>query len=234
MSASDRNAQLLATAVEEGLISPVMSFAHLCAVPLTNLQDRDTALAEATRHRLNRTSKLAMAELLEGLGDRPKNAELAEAVARGVPRSLIEEALQQGQGFEALATAFRNEAIETSAPPACLAPDQIDADALNEIRRAGVGAFVNRADLLAPACSALAIDVSRFITPDGLEIDVLDDLLSAALENHARGSGRIQLRVIDRQANKRVLLRVLEDSPLPPDFSLIFGHLDPLGQPLSS
>jgi hypothetical protein len=31
-----------------------------------------------------------------------------------------------------------------------------------------------------------------------------------------------------------VLLRVLEDSPFAPDFSLIFGHLDPLGQPLSS
>ena len=31
-----------------------------------------------------------------------------------------------------------------------------------------------------------------------------------------------------------VLLRVLEDSPFAPYFSLIFGHLDPLGQPLSS
>ena len=184
MSASDRNAQLLATAMEEGLISPVMSFAELCAVPLTNLQDKETALAAARRHRLNRTSKLAMAELLEGLGDRPKNAELAEAVARGVPLSLIEEALQQGQGFETLATAFRNDAIETAAPPACLAPGSIEADALNDIRRAGVGAFVQRADLLDETCPALAIDVSRFITPDGLEMDVLDDLLRAALDNH--------------------------------------------------
>ena len=184
MSASDRNAQLLATAMEEGLISPVMSFAELCAVPLTNLQDKETALAAARRHRLNRTSKLAMAELLEGLGDRPKNAELAEAVARGVPLSLIEEALQQGQGFETLATAFRNDAIETAAPPACLAPGSIEANALNDIRRAGVGAFVQRADLLDETCPALAIDVSRFITPDGLEMDVLDDLLRAALDNH--------------------------------------------------
>ena len=31
-----------------------------------------------------------------------------------------------------------------------------------------------------------------------------------------------------------VLLRVLDDSPLPPEFPLIFDHLDPLGQPLSS
>lgn len=184
MSASDRNAQLLATAVEEGLISPVMSFADLCAVPLTNLQDKDTALAQATRHRLNRTSKLAMAELLEGLGDRPKNAELAEAVARGVPLSLIEDALQQDRGFEALASEFRNDAIETAAPPACLAPEQIDAAALNDICRSGVGAFVSKADLLDPTCPAIAIDVSRFITPDGLEIDVVDDLVSAALENH--------------------------------------------------
>ena len=184
MSASDRNAQLLATAMEEGLISPVMSFADLCAVPLTNLQDKDTALAGATRHRLNRTSKLAMAELLEGLGDRPKNAELAEAVARGVPLSLIEDALQQDRGFESLASEFRNDAIETAAPPACLAPEQIDAGALNDICRSGVGAFVSKADSLDPTCPAIAIDVSRFITPDGLEIDVLDDLVSAALEDH--------------------------------------------------
>ncbi len=184
MSASDRNAQLLATAVEEGLISPVMSFAELCAVPLTNLQDKKTALSEARQYRLNRTSKLAMAELLEGLGDRPKNAELAEAVARGVPLSLIEEALQQDQGFEALSTQFRNDAIESSAPPACLAPEAITADELNDIRRAGVGVFVQSAELLNNTYPALAIDVSRFVTPDGLEMDVLDDLLSAALETH--------------------------------------------------
>ncbi|MEL6757753.1 MAG: hypothetical protein AAFP81_15070, partial [Pseudomonadota bacterium] len=120
MSASDRNVQLLATAAEEGLISLVMPFRELCAVPLTNLQEKETAIAGATRQRLNRTSKLAMAELLEGLGDAPRNAELAEAAARGVPLSLIEEALHQNRGFEALATEFRNEAIESPAPPACL------------------------------------------------------------------------------------------------------------------
>ena len=92
MSKSDRNAQLLATAMEEGLISPILPFAELTAVPMTNLQDAPAAMADATRQRLDRTSKLAMAELLEGLGDTPKNAELAEAVARGVPLALIEDA----------------------------------------------------------------------------------------------------------------------------------------------
>ena len=94
--------------MEEGLLSAVMPLADLCAIPLKNLQSKEDASRAASQQRLNRTSKLAMAELLEGLGDTPQNAELAEAVARGVPLSLIEEALQQGQGFEALATAFRN------------------------------------------------------------------------------------------------------------------------------
>lgn len=184
MSQSDRNAQLLAAAMEEGLISPVLPFAELSAVPMTNLQDPQTAIASARRQRLDRTSKLAMAELLEGLGDTPKNAELAEAAARGVPLALIEEALQQDRGFEALADGFRNEAIESAAPPACQAPDTVTADALNDIRRAGVGTLVRKTDLPDPSTSAVAIDIARFVTPEGVELDVLDDLISAAVSEH--------------------------------------------------
>ncbi len=181
MPASDRNVQLLATAMEEGLISPIMPFGELCAVPLTNLQDKDSAIGSATQQRLNRTSKLAMAELLEGLGDTPRNAELAEAAARGVPLSLIEEALQQNRGFEALAAEFRNDAIESAAPPACVLSEEVDANSLNDIRRTGVGAFVQKSMPPLATQTAMAIDVSRFVTPDGLEADVLDDLVAAVL-----------------------------------------------------
>lgn len=184
MSQTDRNAQLLATAMEEGLISPVLPFSELTAIPMKNLQDPQSALAIAKRQRLDRTSKLAMAELLEGLGDKPKNAELAEAVARGVPLALIEDALQQEKGFEALADEFRNDAIESSAPPACLAAEDAKFSDLNDIRRAGVGTFVRKVDLPDGSIAALAIDIARFITPDGVESDVLDDLISAALEAH--------------------------------------------------
>ncbi|MEO1322470.1 MAG: hypothetical protein AAFV59_05625 [Pseudomonadota bacterium] len=184
MSQPDRNAQLLATAMEEGLISPILPFSELTAIPMTNLQDPEAALAIAKRQRLDRTSKLAMAELLEGLGDKPKNAELAEAVARGVPLALIEDALQQDRGFEALSDEFRNDAIESSAPPACLAANDAKAGDLNEIRRAGVGTFVQKDDLPDASTAAMAIDIARFITPDGIEADVLDDLFSAALETY--------------------------------------------------
>ena len=179
MSASDRNAQLLETAMEEGLISPILPLADLCAVPINNLTSRTEALSTASQQRLNRTSKFAMAELLEGLGDAPKNAELAEAVARGVPLALIEEALQQGEGFEQLAAAFRNDAIESAAPPACLADDDITAEDITDIRRAGVGTLLAPQDLPDANLPAIAIDLARFITPDGFEADVLDDLLSA-------------------------------------------------------
>ncbi|MEO1188573.1 MAG: hypothetical protein AAFW60_05825, partial [Pseudomonadota bacterium] len=184
MSKPDRNEELLATAMEEGLISPVLPFAELTAVPMTNLQDAPDAIAAATRQRLDRTSKLAMAELLEGLGDAPKNAELAEAAARGVPLALIEEALQQNRGFEALADAFRNEAIESAAPPACLSADTATPTEIADIRRAGVGTLIQKTAFPEADLPAMAIDLARFVTPDGLEADVLNDLLSAATEAH--------------------------------------------------
>ncbi|MCR9222658.1 MAG: hypothetical protein NXH70_01200 [Hyphomonas sp.] len=187
MSAMSRNAQLLETAQEEGLISAVMPLSELCAIPLTNLTSKDQASAAASAQRLNRTSKLAMAELLEGLGDAPQNAELAEAVARGVPLALIEEALQQGQGFEALATKFRNDAIESAAPPACLSNGDLSAEEISDIRRAGVGTFIAKADLPDPETPALAMDMARFITPDGFEADVLDDLIAAACDEYESG-----------------------------------------------
>ncbi len=184
MSKPDRNAKLLATAMEEGLISPILAFADLTAIPMTNLQDAPDAIAAATHQRLDRTSKLAMAELLEGLGNTPKNAELAEAVARGVPLALIEEVLQQDQGFESLADAFRNAAIEAAAPPACLVAETATLGEINDIRRAGVGALIETSPTPAVTDSAMALDLARFVTPDGLEVDVLDDLCSAALEEH--------------------------------------------------
>ncbi|GAB5453876.1 MAG: hypothetical protein Hens2KO_01050 [Henriciella sp.] len=184
MSASDRNAQLLATAMDEGLISAVLALGYLCAVPLTNLLDKDQAVTIATRQRLNRTSKLAMAELLEGLGDTPKNAELAEAAARGVPLALIEEALNQDRGFETLANEFRNDAIESGAPPACSIETDLSLSDLNDIRRAGVGTFVQKSEIVDPNKPAMALDISRFVTPDGIETEVLDDLIGAALDEN--------------------------------------------------
>ncbi len=181
MAQSDRNAQLLETAIEEGLISEILPFSELTAIPMTNLQDGPSAIAAATRQRLDRTSKLAMAELLEGLGDTPKNAELAEAVARGVPMALIEEALRQDKGFESLADSFRNTAIESSLAPASLVEKGASREDLNDIRRSGVGAFIQKTPLPAADIPAMAMDIARFVTPDGLEIDVLDDLFGAAL-----------------------------------------------------
>jgi len=189
MSAEGRNAQLLETALEEGLISGIMPLKDLCAVPLTNLQSQDAASAAASQQRLNRTSKLAMAELLEGLGDAPQNADLAEAVARGVPLALIEEALQQGQGFETLATAFRNDAIESAAPPACLSEGGVSAEQITDLQRTGVGTFVAKTELPDADTPAVALDVARFITPDGFEADVLVDLVAAACEE--RGTGLV-------------------------------------------
>ena len=53
--------------------------------------------------------------------------------------------------------------------------------------------------------------------------------VSPEVEGRSRDSKAPACRV-----DVAVLLRVLEDSPLTPDFSLIVGHLNPLGQPLSA
>ncbi|MEM9377236.1 MAG: hypothetical protein AAGA72_13520 [Pseudomonadota bacterium] len=184
MSSADRNGKLITTALEEGLISAILPFQDLCAVPLNALVDRAQAVQTALKLRLDRTSKLAMAELLDGLGDRPQNAELAEAVARGVPLALIEDALHQGQGFEMIAATFRDEAIQAEAAPACLISAPATKNDINELRRSGVGAFIKKTDLPELDTPAMAVDLARFVTPDGIEVDVLEDILSAVIAEH--------------------------------------------------
>ncbi|MEM9842661.1 MAG: hypothetical protein AAF767_08425, partial [Pseudomonadota bacterium] len=184
MSSADRNAKLIATALEEGLISAILPFQDLCAVPFNTLVDRAQAVQTALKLRLDRTSKLAMAELLEGLGDRPQNAELAEAVARGVPLALIEDALHQDQGFDMIAATFRDQAIQADAAPACLISELPTKNEINELRRSGVGAFLKRTDLPQLDTPAMAVDLARFVTPDGIEVDVLEDILAAVIAEH--------------------------------------------------
>lgn len=181
MSNMDRHHELLETAIEEGLISPIMPLEQLTTIPLSATPTPKEAQADAKRQRVDQTSKLAMAELLEGLGDTPRNAELAEAVARGVPLALIEEALQQGRGFESIAADFRNDAIERSAPPACQLNVKADAADIQRIRQSGVGVLVNAPNNLDGKAPALAIDLVRFVTPAGIETDVMNDLIEAAL-----------------------------------------------------
>jgi hypothetical protein len=58
---------------------------------------------------------------------------------------------------------------------------------------------------------------------------VLAIAVSPEVEGRSRDSETAACRV-----DVAVLLRVLEDSLLTPDFSLLFGHLDPLGHPVPS
>lgn len=180
----DRHLELLETAIDEGLISPVMPLSELCAPPFGETTPVEAALEQAKRKRLDRTSKLAMAELLEGLGNTPRNAELAEAVARGVPLALIEDALQQGRGFESIAADFRNDAIERTAPPACIVAPAATSAEIQRIRQGGVSVLLNAANDMASDTAAFAIDLARFITPEGLETDVLSDLIEANVAAH--------------------------------------------------
>lgn len=180
MAGHDRDKQLLQSAHEAGLVSHLMPLDELTIPMQDALLTPPQATSLAARQRLDQTGKFALAELVESLGDAPKNAELAEAIVHGVPTSLIEAALRNDAGFPALAADLRRSGLETPPPPICLVPADIDNEALSVLRRGGVAAVMSETSNLAPDASAIAIDLARFVTPDGFETDVLTDLLAAA------------------------------------------------------
>ncbi|WP_340692622.1 hypothetical protein, partial [Hyphomonas sp.] len=96
--------QILIAAESDGLISPETAFGTLCrAAGLTPAGMTPMALdglaASASAASLQSVSQLALAEMLERLGPAPRNAELAEALASGLPQDLLEEALRLPGGI---------------------------------------------------------------------------------------------------------------------------------------
>lgn len=186
MAAQNRNIELLESAFEAGLISRLMPLKELTCLPLSEATDPKTATLRAARQRIAQTGQFALAELIETLGDAPKNAELAEAMVRGVPSALIEAALRADKSFPALAADLRREALDTPPPPACLASDDMDTPSLTFLRKQGVALALADLSAVDADTPALAIDLARFVTPDSLEADVLKDLIQSAASDAGR------------------------------------------------
>ncbi len=180
MARTDRSLELLESAYEAGLISHVISLAQATALPLGPSLSPEAATKRAIRQRIDRTGKFALAELLDSLGDAPKNADLAEAMVRGVPAPLIEAGLQSQSSFPMLATELRQQGLEPTHAPACTLPSDTDRELIDNLRHNGVAvALANIADLK-PQAHSVVIDLARFVTPDGFETEILRDLLHAA------------------------------------------------------
>ncbi|HRJ01235.1 MAG TPA: hypothetical protein PKV67_10695, partial [Hyphomonas sp.] len=84
-------------------------------LPLSAAALKDVQSAWSAANLLG-VSQLATAEMLERLGDAPRNAELAEALAAGLPQDVLEEALRQPGGILKTAAALRAAAVSTPSP----------------------------------------------------------------------------------------------------------------------
>ncbi len=170
--------ELLHAAEGDGLLSRELHFREVCRAAgrrpehLT-VEALDEVRATWSSAALLGVSQLATAETLERLGDSPRNAELAEAIAAGLAADLLEEALRQPGGFSATARALRAAAVSAPPPrPAVFSSGPLDAASKDALRRAlKEGAEIHLATGAWPAASerCRVIDVAQAITPEGLE-----------------------------------------------------------------
>ena len=176
-------------AAEKQAITHVMPLSELVDIPLgtsrTATSDTiDRLTADASRAHLETAGRLAIADILERAGDAPQNADLAEAMTRGVPEELIEEGLRQPQGFTAAASILRRAATETpiSSHMTLTPPDALTdiAEPLSNLMAEGGQAVFSDVSVLAPSSLAIAVNVARFINPDGFDADMYNEILTAA------------------------------------------------------
>lgn len=178
--------ELLQTARDTGLISDVVSLKEATEIPLGDTPSAEEAARLADHDRMTMAGQLALADLLESLGPTPQNAELAEAVCRGVPLSLVEAGLETEKGFGVLADHFREEATRSAAPRrSCRTrTGQLDSAARQDLRRRGVGLAIMPPLELAADQPCVLLDLARFVTPDGFAVDVLRDLIDVLVDQH--------------------------------------------------
>ena len=181
--------EILTAAESDGLISPETAFGTLCrAAGLTPADMTPMALdglaASASAASLQSVSQLALAEMLERLGPAPRNAELAEALASGLPQDLLEEALRLPGGILRTADALRAAAVDTPAPPPAVFTAQpvdiaLEPSLLAALKEGAEILFLQ--DALPPAAApARLVDVSQAVSPDGFEDGFLISAVDAA------------------------------------------------------
>ena len=119
--AAKSHGEILEAAEADGLISREVRMRDISRSAGRALQPLTPAALEQVRSawsaaNLLGVSQLATAEMLERLGEAPRNAELAEAIAAGLPQDVLEEALRQPGGIQKTAAALRAAAVSTPSP----------------------------------------------------------------------------------------------------------------------
>ncbi|WP_439620461.1 TSCPD domain-containing protein [Hyphomonas sp.] len=184
--------EILIAAESDGLLSPEIPFGILCRAAGYMPGDMtpvalDHLAAAASAASLQSVSQLALAEMLERLGPAPRNADLAEALAAGLPQDLLEEALRLPGGILRTADALRAAAVDTPAPPpAVFAARPLDIalepSLLAALKEGGEIYFLQDA-LPAGDAPARLVDLSQAVSPDGFQ----DGFLVSAIETAAAG-----------------------------------------------
>ncbi|GAB5458164.1 MAG: hypothetical protein Hens3KO_11940 [Henriciella sp.] len=184
MAGKDRNTELLTGAYESGLISQVAPLKSVTDIPIDSSDSPEATLSKASQAKVAQAGKLALAEMIDSLGEAPRNAELAEAVSRGVPAALIEAGLQHKSGFPDLAADLRRQGLEMTPAPVCRLSAEADLETIAGLNSQGVSITNAPALPFAADTPCLVIDLARFVTPEGFESDLLSDLIEAARAAH--------------------------------------------------
>lgn len=190
MNQQPSSSSILDAAIEAGLVSSILPIGALAILPL-GAASRDgeaairSAIDERTNAALEKSTRLGLAELVEQLGSAPRNADLAEALMAGLPAQMIEAGLSHPGGFPGLESWLRDSAMaETVASPVALTPLQFEQAPLmaEHALEEGVGLYICDTTLPDPTTPAIAIDLSRFASEDGIDLVLLETTLRAVAD----------------------------------------------------
>jgi ribonucleoside-diphosphate reductase alpha chain len=187
MSQSAGKPGLLQAALADGRISPVCRLDDLVALPVMAPEGHESdAIDLAVRKRetmeLSKRTTLGMADLVEQLGARPRNAQIAEAMLAGLPQPLVEAGLQHERGFAGLEQQLREQAMTPLAQaPVGLSGERVNSlgEPLSMCRRKGISIWAGIAPEFGASTPAVAIDLSAFTSESGFEAQLAADTLSS-------------------------------------------------------
>ncbi|MEM9669305.1 MAG: hypothetical protein AAF950_10310 [Pseudomonadota bacterium] len=185
--ASGQALEIIKSAQSAGQISAISALDQLTPLSLSRPAKVNSgtiaALARNSAERyLETAGQLALAEMLERLGDAPINQDLADAMSRGLPEEIAEETLRHSGGPMKAATLLREKA---STP----GPEQIPTLSTNQLRGAlqdcqpafdeGATLAFGNASAVKGNGLACALNMGSFIGDSGLLADDLAALLLA-------------------------------------------------------
>lgn len=137
---------------------------------------------QAEQAHLETAGRLSLADMLDRLGDAPKNQELADAMCFGMPEPLIEEALRHEGGPRAAAALMRSQETNASARAVpVFKPESLGTmpGALQDLLREGGRIAFADLSALTPHSLASALNIGAFVNADGLDHVALAPLLAA-------------------------------------------------------